>query len=345
MLDQLVQKHHHVAVKALVRDEQKAARLRKKYPEVETVVGDAGALELLEKESQAADIVINTSPDVTHDTGIRAILSGLKARAGSKPYYIHTSGASLIWDEPTGAKDARSWDDVSDVQEIAALEGEAYTHAVTDKIVRDTVEDINVAIVSPGFVGGISPSIEHPIPITTPALFLTARAFQCGWQIAQGENLHAWIHVQDLAKMFIILVDDAISNLSGSAPVPTPFEIWGPDAYYFGSGELISFAEFISRLVPVLKDNGVIKSTETKSVSVTEAARTSIAGSNYDPDAPPPPPDSWAMHIAIMYGINMRVRSSRMEKLGWKAEKGSVVDTFPGVVSEFLRLEKANGSK
>ncbi|TDZ17106.1 hypothetical protein Cob_v010146 [Colletotrichum orbiculare MAFF 240422] len=340
VLDLLLRKHADAKVKVLVRDEGKASRLVGKYPQVETVIGDTGNFEVLQSCSQTADIVINTSPDITHDAGIKSILSGLKARDGVKPYYIHTSGASLIWDEPAGSKDARWWDDMADINDILAFKGEAHTHAVTDKIVRDAAPHVNVAVVSPGFVGGMSPSVEHPTPITTPAIFLTARAFKSGWNIAQGENTHAWIHVLDLAEMYLVLVDKAVNGASGSEP----FDIWGPEAYYFGTGEDISFAEFMKHLAPVLKEHGVIESTAIKSVSVVEAARASIAGTDYDPDAPPPPPDTWAMHIAIMYGINMRIGSSRMTKLGWKADLGSVVDTFPQVVSEYLKGEKLASS-
>ncbi|TQN74108.1 hypothetical protein CSHISOI_01305 [Colletotrichum shisoi] len=302
VLDQLLQKYAHTNVTVLVRDEAKAARLGTVYPQVECVVGDAGDLEVLEK--------------------CHAI--------------IHTSGASLIWDEPTGSKDARWWDDIIDIQDICAFEGAAHTHAMTDKIVRDAAPYVNVAIISPGFVGGMSPSIEHPTPITMPAILLTARAFKSGWQIAGGQNTHAWIHVLDLARMYMILVGKAIDGVCESEPFP----IWGPDAYYFGTSEDISFRKFIKHLVPVLKKQRVIESTEIKSVSVAEAARASIAGSDYDPNTPPPPLDTWALHIAIMYGINRRIGASRMKRLGWNAEMGTIVDSFPQVVAEHLKREK-----
>ncbi|WQF77600.1 Putative NAD(P)-binding domain, NAD(P)-binding domain superfamily [Colletotrichum destructivum] len=340
VLDQFLRKYAHTNVKVLVRDEAKAARLGTVYPQVECVVGDAGDLEVLEKCSQAADIVINTAPDITHDEGIRAILSGLKARGetikNDTPCYIHTSGASLIWDEPTGSKDARWWDDIVDIQDICAFKGAAQTHAVTDKIVRDAAPYVNVAIISPGFVGGMSPSIEHPTPITMPAILLTARAFKSGWQIAGGQDVHAWIHVLDLARMYMILVGKAIDGVCESEPFP----IWGPDAYYFGTSEDISFGTFMKHLVHVLKKQRVIESTEIKSVNVAEAARASIAGSDYDPNTPPPPLDTWALHIAIMYGINMRIGASRMKRLGWNAEMGTLVDSFPQVVAEHLKREK-----
>ncbi|POS68944.1 hypothetical protein DHEL01_v212663 [Diaporthe helianthi] len=350
VLHKILEQHGgDVQVKVVVRGEDKGSRLQGKYPQVQTVVGDLGDYKTIEEASSQADVVINAGPDITHDEGIRAIFKGQKARkaaSGQTPYYIHTSGASLIWDEPEGKNGSRWWDDLTDVPELSALE-EKHTHAVTDRIVRGAAEDINVAIVAPGFVGGMSPSTEHPTPITTPALLTTARAFKSGFQISPGENRHAWVDVMDLAGIYMILVDDALTALAGT-PVAreagTP-PLWGREAYYFATGEDISFSDFMRGLAPVLKQHGVIESDELKSVSVTEAARISLAGPDgeYDPLAPPPPPDSWAMHIAIMYGVNMKIRASRIARLGWKPT-AKVVDSFQEVVPEYLRLEKQAAS-
>lgn len=334
-----------VQIKVMARGEDKASRLVAKYPQVQTVIGDMSDEDKIEAASREADIVINAAPDITHSKAIAAVIRGLKARAESgspKSYYIHTSGASLIWDDPEGHKDARCWDDIADIKELSE-KGEAHTHAVTDRLVREASPDVNVAIVSPGFVCGMSPSLEHPTPITTPALVTTARAFNSGFQIAQGENMVSWIHVKDLARIYMILVDDALAALAGK-PIERPAEVlplWGPEAYYFGTGGDFSFRDFMKGLAPVLHKHGVIKSTEVKSVNVTEAARISLAGpgGEYDADAPPPPPDSWAMHISIMYGVNMRINASRIGRLGWKPEMGSVVDTFQEVVPYYLARE------
>lgn len=289
-------------INVLVRSEEKAARLREKYPSVQTLVGDMKDYDKVEAASRESDLVINTSPDITHDDGIKAILRGLEARKSeTKPYYIHTSGASLIWDEPTGTDDARLWDDVADIAELSSL-NERYTHAITDKIVREAaITDVNISIVSPGFVGGLSPSIEHPTPITTPAILTTARAFNSGFQIAPGLNQSAWIHVMDLADIFLMLVDDALAAGQSKAAAAAPWPLWGPEAYYFGVAENIQFRDFMKALAPVLKQKGVIADDKIESVSVKDAARISLAGpgGEYDPDAPPPPVDSWAMHISI----------------------------------------------
>lgn len=183
MLHKLLERHAeddlHVTV--LVQSEAKGSRLASKYPRVRTIVGNMGECDKVEAACRGADVVVNTSPDITHDDGIRAVLRGLGRgrRSPRRPYYVHTSGASLVWDEPRGSPDARWWDDVADAGRLRGFE-ERHTHAATDRIVRDAARDVNVAIVSPGFVGGLSPSVEHPTPITTPAIMTTARAFRSG---------------------------------------------------------------------------------------------------------------------------------------------------------------------
>lgn len=182
MLHRLLERHPEddVQVTVLVQSEAKGRRLAAKYPRVRTLVGHTGEHDKMEAASRGADLVINTSPDYTHDDGIRAILRGLGQKQ-QPSYYIHTSGASILWDEPRGSADARWWDDVADAGELRRL-GPAHTHAVTDALVRDAgaAGDVRVAIVSPGFVGGLSPSLEHPTPITMPAIMTTTRAFGSG---------------------------------------------------------------------------------------------------------------------------------------------------------------------
>lgn len=324
MLDRVLNEHpeESLQIKVLVRSAEKASRLVEKYPRVQTIIGNIGELSNLEAAAREADIVIYAAPDISHDDGIKALLAGLAGRP-QKSYYIHTSGASLIWDEPEGRADGRLWDDIADIGELSAMK-EKHTHAVTDRIVREAASDVNVAIVSPGFVSGLSPSIEHPTPISLPAILTTARAFGSGFQIAKGENVLGWIDVICLAEMYLVLIDDALAALAGS-PVERASElaVWGSEAYYFGVGDNISFADLMKALAPIFVQEGIIASSEIKSVDVTEAARISLAGpgSEYDPLAPLPPADSWAMHIAIMYGINMRIRASRMEKLGFTVER------------------------
>ncbi|KAH7018048.1 uncharacterized protein B0I36DRAFT_368099 [Microdochium trichocladiopsis] len=324
-------------IRALVRDSDKATRLQDKFPKVknlECVVGDLKTLDVLEREAEAADIVINTAPDITHDDGINAVLDGLSA-GPSKAYYIHTAGASLIWDEPTGNPEAREWDDIADLEDIKKLDV-AHTHSQTDRQVRaaHAPGKLHVAIVSPVMVGGMSPfSSEHPI--------------------AEGKNQFGWVHVDDLARIYEGLVADALGSLAAAAAgdpsdvTSADATLWGPDAYYFGSAKNYIFHEWMQGIVPALQMTQLIKTSDIKSVNVHEAARKALYGGTsqeYDENAPPPPEDSWAMHIAIMYAINMRVRPSRAAKLlDWKPEKDVMAD-WEHIFQTFLKREAAEAA-
>lgn len=242
---------------------------------------------------------------------------------------------------------------MADIDEILALD-ESNTHVATDNAVRAASADVHVAIVAPGGIGGISPSVEHPLPLATGALVSTARAFGSGFQIGRGENESGWVHALDLARAMLLLVDNALGALANSTTPTEPvgFPLWGRRAYYLVRAEDISFHDLQAALVPALRRRGVISSVEIRSVSHAEAARACLAGSTgggeLDPgDAQqqqqqqpaPPPPDSWVFHLATWFGINMRVRSERLAALGWRPVERSILGDWEVVVEEFLKRE------
>lgn len=230
------------------------------------------------------------------------------------------------------------------MDEILALD-QSYTHIPTDNLVRSASADVHVAILSPTGIGGISPSLEHPIPLTTGPLLNTARAFGSGFQIARGENESGWVHALDLARAMLLLVDNALDALvrpgeTAEPAEPAGFPLWGTRAYYFVSVEDIAFHDLQAALVPSLRRHGVIPSEEIKSVTHTQVARTCLAGSSeFDPDAPLPPPDSWIIHLATWFGINMRVRPERLTALGWKPVEKSILGDWDAAIEEFLKRE------
>lgn len=212
------------------------------------------------------------------------------------------------------------------------------------QLVRSAAPDVNVAIIAPGGVGGMSPSVSHPTPISMAAIFSTARAFGSGFQVSEGANCIGMIDARDLARMYRILLDDAVATLEGkdTSSSPPPFALWGPRAYYFGAAEdSVSWATLQATLAPLLQQHGVVGRADVASASVADIARRAIAGDAYDPDAPPPPADSWAMHIAYGFGANLRVRASRMRRLGWVPRHVPVAAGYDVVVPHYIRLEKA----
>ncbi|OCL12012.1 NAD(P)-binding protein [Glonium stellatum] len=335
VLDAICTTYPEVELTALVRDEQKANRLVSKYPYVIPVIGGLNSLELLKSASESADIVINAGPDITHDAGIAAIIKGLENRS-EKGYYIHTSGGALIWDEPDGSKPGtKIWDDVADIDEITSMP-EYRTHRQTDKLVFAASPNVNVAIVSPTILYGLGPSIEHPVPLTIPEILNTVGRISGGFMVSAGKNLQSYVHVVDLARLYLLLVSYAIDGKESVAGM----DLWGPKAYYFGADEEVGFADFMAALVSVLRKKGMVSNEEITPINVADAAKAH-AGANAEHA---PSLDSWSMHIAMMYGTDMRVCSTRGKNIGWQPQEPAVRETLEEVVERYLAEKKGRPS-
>ncbi|KAI1336269.1 hypothetical protein F5Y15DRAFT_209403 [Xylariaceae sp. FL0016] len=348
ILQVLQAEHPDLPVKVLVRSADKASRLRAKYPKVETVLGDLSKRDVVTSNSREADIVLNAAPDITHEEDIKAALDSMhEPGRPRKGFYVQTTGSSNVYSEPTGAAEERIWDDLADIQEIMNFNPRK-THVAVDNILRDASDDVYVANMSPPGIGGISPSIEHPAPLTTGPYVMTARAFNSGFQINAGENIISWVHCLDLARAFLILINNALDSLTTNQPPAEPagFPLWGREAYYYISSEDIAFKDKMAHLVGPLHRAGIIGSTRIASNSSKETARVCLAGStDYDPDMKLPDADSWQLHIAISLGVNMRTRGSRLRKLGWAPREPSLLESDEDIVSCYLGWEKRQGAQ
>ncbi|KAK8091605.1 NAD dependent epimerase/dehydratase family protein [Apiospora hydei] len=238
-----------IQVQVLARDQEKAARVTAKYTQVQPVVGVFANLDLIESTCRGVDIVINAGADITHDETIKAVLRGLQSREGEgsemKPYFIHTSGAYLICDlrEPGGTKSEKVWDDIEDSEQLVSMPDTA-VHRVTDKLTLPTSRAAGPVGRGPCQRGHPiasgrdrnQPLGRTPVPITMPALFQCVRAFHSAFVIGEGENAMGMIHVRDFARMYMVLVDNALATLTGSYnKTEPPFPVWGESAYYFAS--------------------------------------------------------------------------------------------------------------
>jgi len=126
----------------------------------------------------------------------------------------------------------------------------------------------------------------------------------------------------------MILLANAIKCIEAGIE-PTP-DIWGPDAYYFGADEELAFVDYMTALVKVLKGKGIVDTEELKTIDRSLAASATGAEAAEA--------DSWAEEIVTFFSVNMRVRSSRGLKIGWKCKERKVRDTLEEVTS-YLELK------
>lgn len=198
-----------------------------------------------------------------------------------------------------------------------------------------------MAILAPPGIAGISPSLEHPYPLSVGAWIPTAKALKSGFQIGEGENAITLIHVLDMARGCLLLVNNALDSLKTAEPPAEPagFPLWGPRAYYFFHGEDVPLGKLQKALAGGLVRHGILETSEVRSYDYADLERRMLAGgAEYDPDAPLPPPDSWISHLAMACGVNIRVRGSRLRKLGWKPQEKSVLESIDDGVALYLQF-------
>ena len=191
-----------------------------------------------------------------------------------------------------------------------------------------------MAIVSPSIVYGLGPSPIHPLPLSLPLILKPIRASSSGFSISSGKNIQSYIHVVDLARIYLLLLSHALNQRQAGADTKSDTQIWGSEAYYFAEQEELSFREFMEALLPVLQKHGQLTGSEIKEIDVNAVAEAMGVANGV------PVTDSWAMHVAIMFGTNMRVRSTRARALGWKPQEVGVAQTLDEVLGKYLEAEK-----
>ena len=224
------------------------------------------------------------------------------------------SGAYIIGDEVGGKTPSdKVWSDISDIQTITNMPSNRY-HYATDHVVRQASDGVNVAIVSPTVVYGLSTSIERRIPITIRDIIHTAKELSMGFTMSQGRNIIGYVHVADLAEIFVRLLADAINETTSNP------QLWGPQAYYFANSEEHTFSAYMEAFVKILKDKEIIDTEVVKEV---------------DPDDIVPELEIVKRISAIhAFGANVRCRSDRAASLlTWTPVRPALIDTLPEIIN------------
>jgi len=188
---------------------------------------------------------------------------------------------------------------------------------------------LHTAVVSPCLVTGVSPSVTHSSPLTFADLMHVCKALGSGWMVGAGVNQTSFVDVNELAKLYVSLVQDAISLLRAGPRSDNSSDIyngaangkaddkrldaWGPQAYYFTPNIEMSWQEFMAKhIVPALKkyEAPFLKSETIKQLSKTEL--TDLIFSRFGGVVGA---ELWSHHIAEGFTVNMRIRATRAEKL------------------------------
>lgn len=234
-----------------------------------------------------------------HIPSIKSLIQGLSQRSSPKTGgYIHVSGAGSVFEAPLGYGKLtdRVWDDVTDLNELISLP-ESALHAVADQtvIAAHKSSGVKTALVTPPCIYGTG---EGPISTTSlqlPSLVEAIEKRGKAFTIEEGRNVYSIVHVKDVVDALIFLTEEASKPNGGKA-------VWGEEAYYYVENGEYSMADITKAIAEVGYQKGVLRSPDIEQISTEEATK-------FHPWAP------------LIWGMNARVKGSRLEALGWTPKK------------------------
>lgn len=217
-------------VTLLVRGEDRVNKLKQAYgdrvqPILFNTLDDTAAIE--EVASQH-DLIINAGTGF-HTAGAVAMIRGLSKRRqdnGYQPWMIHTSGCSNVGDAPlSGQSHPDRWFDDADALNIYEFEKaedaiRPYAQRTTALAVIDAGEETNVKTISlqpPNIVGegsglfGTSPSITQVF-----VRYVLEQGY--GFQLGDGSGQLGFVHVEDLADLYVLLVRRIVEGRGEELP-------------------------------------------------------------------------------------------------------------------------------
>ncbi|KAI5196548.1 hypothetical protein AUEXF2481DRAFT_44339 [Aureobasidium subglaciale EXF-2481] len=325
-LYELYNKHPEYSYTALVRTEEKGKSVTDKFPKVKTVQGDNDSGDLLKEEASKADIVIHTADASDHEGAAKSIAEGLASgHSASKPgYWLHTGGTGILtyFDSSAdkfGEHTDKVFDDLDGVAELINLPQEAF-HKNVDQIVINAGTNasgaVKTAIVCPPTIygDGRGPSLTRGRQVYE--LAKSVLEIQAAPVIGGGEAMWNNVHVHDLSRAFVLLVEEAAKN-------NTDTKLWGSNGYYFTENGEHVWGELSKVVAESAKEQGLLKEVKTEQMDMETAKKT-------------------AGFEAVSWGWNSRGKARRFkELLGWKPQERSIEDEVPTIVkNEHERLQQ-----
>ncbi|KAF9512445.1 hypothetical protein BS47DRAFT_1345371 [Hydnum rufescens UP504] len=260
-------------------------RSTKLVPEIEslgfkTLVG-SGVGEhdrsIIANAALTADIVVNTA-DADDLELTNAILGAVQNSTKHLPILIHTSGTGMLLEGNSGEliEGAKLWDD-SKPEDIKAINIKQ-PHRQIDLAILDSAKNNKFIsyIIAPSIIYGVAHGNPgNKITVIQPAMIRLA--IQRRQAVYGGKGTNRWnvVHITDLANLYLLVCEKALSERSTGHIPPDPFE-----RFYFGAVDSASFHDFARLIAPLLYERKLVDSPEAVSVPTGEVPSYFNANSN-----------------------------------------------------------------
>lgn len=258
-----------------------------------------------------------------HEVAAKALVKGIAAGSQDQPgYLIHTSGTGILTFADNerhifGEASPKIYDDWEGIGEVTSLPDYA-VHRNVDKIIlaagTENESRVQTAIVCPPLIFGQGRGPSNQRSVQLPELSRYTLDRKKGIQIGAGRNYWTHIHVYDLSRCFLALVEAAVDH-GGKAT-------WGIEGYYFTENGEHIWGEIAKIIASTAKDQGFLPSDEVVTMSGDDANQQLMAYT--------------AFNAAFMWGTNSRCRAIRARKLlGWSPRERSMNEE----IAEIVKIE------
>ena len=255
---------------------------------------------------------------------MNAILSGLLKRS-TPGYLLHLSGTGIVsdWADEAylGKLNPKIWSDVASVEEIRRLPAGAL-HRNTEEILHDTIlkhaDKVNIAVMCPPDIYGKGKGLVKTQSALVPVYIkeiqnLGGKVFYYG----DGTNTRSWVHIDDLMRVYLKVVEAAASNSS---------EAFNENGYYFAGTQEHSQLDVAKATGRILQDHDVVADAEPVEIGL-ERLDSMV---NYYPTFP--------KLARYLFASNSRTRAERAGKLfGYKGEAPGLLESLEADILDAVK--------
>ncbi|KAF7303425.1 hypothetical protein MIND_00571100 [Mycena indigotica] len=283
----------NVRLTVLVRGEARAAVLREKIG-VEVLVADLADVDVVRAAAREADVILHTA-NADHPPSARAMLEGLKERyekTGVQSVFIHSSGTGALTDNAKGQFASEKIYQDEDCTDIRAIPT-SYVHRETDNMIMQASIDgyVRGYVVMPPLIYGRGTGLFSRTSVQIPALIRAALKLRQSIHVGPGLPLWNGVHVQDLVRLYFVLLDDALSR--------TPKAPTGSDCFYFCATDTYQWRELAGEIGRRLHAKGAIPTAEPRTLQPEEVQMALGEWSDF------------------AYGSNSRSVAGKALSIGW----------------------------
>ncbi|RYC57388.1 hypothetical protein CHU98_g8820 [Xylaria longipes] len=230
------------------------------------------------------DIIVHAA-DSTNPAAAEALIYGLREGAqkrggDTKPYFLHLSGVSSLGDMPVSKPPTIVSHEFSDKRDdiysyMKWLESiHPYSQRTTDLAVIDAGEkaDVKTYIIKAPRIYGRGTGLFNKKSVHIPMII--SGAISAGRPEYVGDGTGVWddIHVVDVAAFYELLLGKILRNEN----VPT-----GSKPFFFIQSMRHSWKELAEGIAAAGVKNGALKTAETQSIGLLEAASKYTGGDAY----------------------------------------------------------------